>query len=41
MIDIEKTTERFKDHLRMLKLTIGERSVLLPANLKKTQEYIE
>jgi len=41
MIDIEKTTERLQDHLRMLTLTIGERSVLLPDNLKKTQEYIE
>jgi hypothetical protein len=41
MIDIKKTTERLQDHLRMLTLTIGERSVLLPKNLKKTQEYIE
>ena len=41
MIDIKKTTERLQDHLRMLTLTIGERSVLLPNNLKKTQEYIE
>ena len=41
MIDIKKTTERLQDHLRMLTLTIGERSVLLPNNLTKTQEYIE
>ncbi len=41
MIDIKKTTERLQNHLRMLTLTIGERSVLLPNNLKKTQEYIE
>jgi len=41
MIDIEKTTERLQDLLRMLTLTIGERSVLLPDNLKKTQAYIE
>ena len=41
MIDMEKTAERLKDHLRMLTQTIGERSVLLPENLKKTQEYIE
>jgi len=41
MIDMEKTAERLQDHLRMLTQTIGERSVLLPENLKKTQEYIE
>jgi hypothetical protein len=41
MIDMEKTAERLQDHLRMLTQTIGERSVLLPKNLKKTQEYIE
>ena len=41
MIDMEKTAERLQDHLKMLTLTIGERSVLLPKNLKKTQEYIE
>jgi Zn-dependent M28 family amino/carboxypeptidase len=41
MIDMEKTVERLQDHLRMLTRTIGERSVLLPKNLKKTQEYIE
>jgi hypothetical protein len=41
MIDMEKTAERLKDHLRMLTQTIGERSVLLPKNLKKTREYIE
>ncbi len=41
MIDMEKTVERLQDHLRILTQTIGERSVLLPKNLKKTQEYIE
>ena len=41
MIDMEKTSERLQGHLRMLTQTIGERSVLLPKNLKKTQEYIE
>lgn len=41
MIDMEKTAERLQDHLKMLTKTIGERSVLLPKNLKKTQEYIE
>ena len=41
MIDMKETVERLQDHLRMLTRTIGERSVLLPKNLKKTQEYIE
>jgi Zn-dependent M28 family amino/carboxypeptidase len=41
MIDMEKTAERLQDHLKMLTKTIGERSVLLPKHLKKTQEYIE
>jgi len=41
MMDMEKTSERLQDHLRMLTQTIGERSVLMPKNLKKTQEYIE
>ena len=41
MIEIEKTAERLQDHLRELTVTIGERSVLLPKNLKKTVEYIE
>jgi Zn-dependent M28 family amino/carboxypeptidase len=41
MIDIEKTVERLQDHLKTLTKTIGERSVSLPENLKKTEEYIE
>ncbi|UCD91502.1 MAG: M28 family peptidase [Desulfobacterales bacterium] len=41
MIDIKKTTERLHDHLEALTVTIGERSVLTPQNLKKTAEYIE
>lgn len=41
MIEIERTAERLQDHLRELTVTIGERSVLLPKNLKKTVEYIE
>lgn len=40
MIDIRKTGERLKDHLRELTVTIGERSVFLPENLKKTANYI-
>jgi len=41
MIDIKKTTERLHDHLEALTVTIGERSVLTPQNLKRTAEYIE
>jgi len=42
MIDIHKTTEHLKDHLRMLTLTIGERSIrFFPENLEKARIYIE
>ena len=41
MIDIQMTIERLQDHLRTLTISIGERSVLLPENLKRTAEYIE
>lgn len=41
MIDIKTTTERLHDHLIALTVTIGERSVLIPKNLKRTAEYIE
>ena len=41
MIDIPMTIERLQDHLRTLTISIGERSVLLPENLKRTAEYIE
>ena len=41
MIDIQQTTERLQDHLETLTLTIGERSLFLPENLKKTANYIE
>ena len=41
MIDIQMTIERLQDHLRTLTINIGERSVLLPENLKRTAEYIE
>jgi Zn-dependent M28 family amino/carboxypeptidase len=41
MIEIEKTIERLQNHLKILTVTIGERSVLLPESLKKTEEYIE
>ena len=41
MMGTEKTIERLKEHLRTLTLTIGERSVFVPANLKRTARYIE
>ncbi len=41
MIDIEKIAGRLQEHLRVLTQTIGERSVLVPENLKRTAEYIE
>lgn len=40
MIDIHKTEEQLRLHLRALTETIGERSVRIPGNLKKTAEYI-
>ena len=40
MVDIAKTVERLKAHLRALTETIGERSVRFPANLSRTAEYI-
>ena len=39
--DIDKTTERLQDHLRVLTKTIGERSVYKPKNLERTAAYIE
>ena len=41
MIDIEKTAERLKTHLRTLTVSIGERSVRFPEKLEKTAEYIQ
>ena len=41
MVDIQKTVKHLQDHLRILTQTIGERSVFLPENLKRTQNYIE
>jgi hypothetical protein len=40
MIDIQETSERLKEHLKALTVTIGERSVRFPENLNKTVEYI-
>jgi Zn-dependent M28 family amino/carboxypeptidase len=41
MIDIQETIERLETHLRTLTVTIGERSVRFPENLKKTAGYIQ
>lgn len=41
MIDIQKTKQRLQDHVKALTVTIGERSVGLPANLKETAAYIK
>ena len=41
MIDIQITIERLQGHLKTLTMTIGERSVFLPENLKRTVKYIE
>jgi len=40
MIDIHATEARLRDHLRALTVDIGERSVRVPGNLKKTAGYI-
>ena len=40
MIDILATEARLRDHLKMLTVDIGERSVLVPLNLQKTANYI-
>jgi len=36
-----KTAERLREHLQALTVTIGERSVRFPQNLKKTSQYIQ
>ena len=41
MIDSEQTEQQLRDHLRALTVAIGERSVYLPDNLKKTADYIK
>lgn len=41
MIDMQETVERLRQHLTMLTVTIGERSVLRPENLEKARAYIE
>jgi len=41
MIDIQATKKRLQDHVKVLTVTIGERSIFLPENLEKTRAYIE
>lgn len=41
MIDIQETGERLRQHLRMLTVVIGERSVYRPDNLERARAYIE
>jgi hypothetical protein len=40
MIDIRETMFRLEEHVRALTVTIGERSVAVPENLARTEEYI-
>jgi Zn-dependent M28 family amino/carboxypeptidase len=40
MIDLHATQARIRQHLQVLTVDIGERSVLIPGNLKKTADYI-
>jgi Zn-dependent M28 family amino/carboxypeptidase len=41
MIDIRETSERLRQHLQMLTVTIGERSIYRPDNLERARAYIE
>ena len=41
MIDIQQTKQQLQDHVKALTVTIGERSVGVPANLKETAAYIK
>jgi hypothetical protein len=40
LIDRQQTRQRLRDHLYALTVTIGERSVSRPENLRKTVAYI-
>ncbi|MBT8331889.1 MAG: M28 family peptidase, partial [Deltaproteobacteria bacterium] len=40
MVDRQQTQQRLREHLHALTVTIGERSVSRPENLKKTAAYI-
>lgn len=39
-IDMRETIHRLKNHVRALTVSIGERSVQFPENLRKTEQYI-
>ena len=41
MINIQQTKQQLEDHVKALTVTIGERSLGLPANLKETAAYIK
>ena len=41
MINKEKAVVKLREHLKELTVTIGDRSVYRPANLKRAEEYIE
>jgi hypothetical protein len=40
MIDLDETQARLRQHLKVLTVDIGERSVRIPSNLRKTADYI-
>ena len=41
MIDIQQTIQQLREHVKILTVTIGERSVAVPAKLKETAAYIK
>ena len=41
LIDVRQSIERLRGHLEALTVTIGERSVYTPENLRRAREYIE
>ena len=41
MIDLQEASERLRQHVRMLTVIIGERSVYRPDNIEKARAYIE
>ena len=41
MSEIERTTEKLREHVRVLTRDIGERSVRLPDKLEQAAQYIE
>ena len=41
MIDLQQSKQQLQDHVKALTVTIGERSLGLPANLKESAAYIK